>query len=120
MIKEIYTRSPEDPNYKYGLIEFSDDIESILTKIRMILGTRPGQVFGDYKFGVAIEDIIFQTNWNKEQIETLINDQISEYIKGYKYNIRAEVSFGKTNEGSDYALIEISINEQKIMGIIVD
>lgn len=121
MVKEIYTRSPEDPNFKFGLLEFSDPIESILTKIRMILGTRPGQVLGDYKFGVPIEDLIFETNWNTTQIQSMINNQIMDYIKeATKYRINAEVKLGKSDDGTDYGLIEISINEQKLIGFIVD
>lgn len=121
MVKEIYTRSPQDPNFRYGLLEFNDTIESILTKLRMIFGTKPGQVLGDYRFGIPIEDIIFQTNWNKTQIQSIINDQIREYVKeSLQYKITAEVKLGKSDEGSDYALIDISINEQKLIGFIVD
>ena len=62
MIRDIYTRNPEDPNYVYGVLEHSDVVESIITKIKMILGTSAGQVFGDLGFGIGIEDLIFETS----------------------------------------------------------
>ena len=30
MVKEIYIRNPEDPNYRYNIFEHNDPIESII------------------------------------------------------------------------------------------
>jgi hypothetical protein len=119
MVKEIYVRNPEDPNYKYGVLESDDAIENIITKIRTILGTRQGQVLGDVNFGVPIEDLVFETRINKFELEERIRGQIFQYIsEASQYQIDPKVSFGKT-EGYDYCIIDFFINREKIIGILV-
>ena len=65
MIKEIYTRSQND-NLYVDILEHNNDIESILSQIRLILGTRRGEVLGNYNFGCGIEDLVFSTKFNKD------------------------------------------------------
>jgi len=120
MIRDIYIRNPKDPNFQFGILEHSDRIESIISKIKMILGTSQGQALGDVNFGVGIEDLIFETRINKLEVEEKIKRQISQYIEESKdYKIDPNVSFGRAPEGYDYALIDIYINEQKVIGVLV-
>jgi hypothetical protein len=119
MTQDIYTRSPSDPNYVFGLYSHSDPIESILTQIKMILGTTPGQVFGNINFGIGLDNLIFETRINKNELEEKIKGQIYQYIEEAKdYSIRPEVSFGR-DAGSDFAIIDIYINDKKTTGILV-
>jgi hypothetical protein len=119
MIKDLYIRNPQDPNFVYGVLEHSNVIESIITKIKMLMGTRQGQLIGDLNFGLGIEDLIFETRINKLQLEEKIKAQISQYISETKdYSIKPVVSFGRA-DGYDYALIDIFIEEQKVIGILV-
>jgi hypothetical protein len=118
MIKDLYIRNPEDPNFQYGLLEHSSVIESIITKIKMILGTRQGSVIGDLNFGIGIEDLIFETRINSLQLEESIKNQFVIYIAESKdYQITPKVSFGREN-GYDYAIIDIFIDNVKIFGIL--
>ena len=120
MVREIYNRSPQDPNFKYGILEHSDPIESIISKIKMILGTSQGQVLGDLNFGVGLEDLIFETRINKMELEERIKSQINQYVDESKdYQIDPRVSFGRANEGYDYAVVDIFINNQKIIGVLI-
>ena len=120
MIKDIYIRNPEDPNFTYGILEHSDAIESIISKIKMILGTRQGQILGDLNFGVGIEDMIFETRINKTQVEEKIKEQFSLYIsETADYRIVPSVSFGQA-DGYDYAVIDIFIDEQKVIGLLIN
>lgn len=119
MIKDIYIRNPEDPNYVYGVFEHEDVIESIIAKIKMILGTRQGQLLGDVNFGVSIEDLIFETRINKFDLEEKIRRQITQYVSEAKqYKIDPKVSFGKT-EGYDYCVIDFYINNARALGVLV-
>ena len=119
MIRDIYIRNPEDPNYVYGVLEHSDAIESIITKVKMILGTTPGQIFGDLGFGVGIEDLIFETKINKKDLEEKIQMQFERYISETKdYQIRSNVQFGKA-EGYDYAVIDIYVSNEKVVGLLI-
>ncbi len=119
MIRDLYIRDPRDVNYKYGVLEHSDAIESIITKVKMILGTSQGQVFGDLNFGIGIEDLVFETRVNKMELEERIKSQISQYVTESKdYKINPRVSFGKA-DGYDYCVIDIFVNDQKISGVLV-
>ena len=119
MIKDIYIRNPEDPNYIPGLYEYEDVIESIISKIKVILGTRQGQVLGDVNFGIPIEDLVFETKINKFELEEKIKEQIHQYIsEASRYKIEPKVSFGNTGS-YDYCIIDFYINGQKTAGIIV-
>jgi len=119
MIQEIYTRSPEDPNFKINVLDHSDPIESIISKIKMIFGTRQGQVIGDLNFGIGLEDLVFETRVNKLQLEEDIKRQIDEYVsESAEYRIRPSVSFGRA-DGYDYCVIDIFIDDQRTFGILV-
>jgi len=119
MLKEIYIRTPEDPNFVINVLDHSDPIESIISKVKMILGTRKGEVIGDFNFVLGIEDLIFETRINKLHLEEDIKRQINQYISEAKdYNIRGEVIFGKTT-GYDFCVIDIYIDNVKTAGILV-
>jgi len=119
MIKDLYIRNPEDPNYSYGTLEHSSVIESIITKIKMILGTRQGSVIGDLNFGLGIEDLIFETRINALQLEEKMKNQFSIYIaESRDYQITPKVTFGR-EVGYDYAICDIFINGNKVFGVLV-
>ena len=119
MIRDIYIRNPEDPNYVYGVFDHDDAIESIISKIKMILGTRQGEVLGDVNFGVSIEDLVFETRINKFELEEQIRRQITQYVsEARQYDIRPKVSFGQT-ETYDYCVIDFFINNTKALGVLV-
>ncbi len=120
MIRDIYTRDPADPNYVFGEYEHQDPIESIITKVKMILGTTQGQVFGDMNFGVGLEDLLFETRLNKFELEEQITKQIYQYVsEAADYKIKSDVKFGRSQTGYDYAVIDIYIEESRVIGILV-
>ena len=120
MIRDIYTRDPEDPGFVFGEYEFSDPIESIITKIKMILGTTQGQVLGDMNFGIGLEDLVFESRLNKFELEEEITKQIYQYVsEAQNYKIKASAKFGKSQNGYDYCVVDIYIEEQRVVGILV-
>jgi len=119
MISDLYIRNPEDPNYVYGILSHDDPIESIIAKIKMILGTRQGQLLGDINFGVSIEDLVFETKINKFDLENKIRNQIFQYIsETANYKIEPIISFGKA-EGYDYCVLDFLINDNKVFGVLI-
>jgi hypothetical protein len=118
MIKDIYIRNPDDINFRF-ILEHSDPIESIVSKIRMLMSTRQGSVLGDLNFGLGIEDLVFETKINKMQLEEKIKSQFNQYIsETADYKIDPQVSFGNA-DGYDYCVIDIFINEEKVVGILI-
>ena len=64
-MRELYMKDKEDPAYKEGILEISDEVDMIVTQIKMILYTKPGEILGAPDFGVALEDQLFVFNINE-------------------------------------------------------
>ena len=121
MIKEIYIRPESDPNFDGELLEFSDETESILTQLRVVLGTSPGEVLGEYTLGVEIENAVFNTKRAAQDVVKDINTQIGNYVyPGPNTSVSCTVDFGDSGKGYDYAVIDIYINGKRSMGVLVD
>ena len=121
MIKEIYIRDENDPYFEPGIIDYSNEMENIVSQIKMILGTRKGQVLGDYDFGVDLEYMVFNTKVAANEVKKKIDEQISLYVKhSPKITITTDVNFGDSGLGYDYAVIDIYINGGKAIGFLID
>lgn len=122
MIKEIYCRMPGDQNYDSSILDTNDEIENLLQRIRVCLGTKPGKILGDPEFGIDLEEYVFNMSYNADDIEKDIKAVIDQYVTPLyegKYDISVDVNFGKdASLNYDYMLIDISINNVKAMGII--
>lgn len=120
MIREIYTREPSDPNYVDHMLDVNDPIEEIVTKVRMILGTVPGEVLGFRNLGVDIEKLVFQTQKSAQNIEQEIFDSLNEYVNGMsQLYVTVKVQFGH-GESSDYATIDVMVNDERVSGFVVE
>ena len=121
MIKEIYIRNEKDPYFVPGVIDYSNEIERVVSEIKMILGTEKGDVFGDYNFGVDLNYMVFNTKKSAEDVAKEIDDQIREYVSvGDNISIESKVNFGQSEKGYDYAIVDIYINGRKSIGFLVD
>lgn len=121
MIKEIYIRDESDPYFEKGIIDYSNEMENIVSQIKMILGTRKGQVLGDYDFGVDLEYMVFNTRASAGVVKSKIDEQISMYVNhSPKITIETDVNFGDSGLGYDYAIIDIYINGGKAIGFLID
>lgn len=121
MIKEIYIRTEDDPYYNPYTIDYVDETEYVISQIRMILGTKPGDVFGSTSFGVDIEYVVFNTKKSAEEAADEIREQIQTYVKydHDRLSVDVSVDFGRGDNGADYAIINIEINGAKVLGFSV-
>lgn len=122
MIRDIYNRLPTDRAYKID-IETSDEIVQILQQIKMILGTNPGDVLGSPYMGVNLKQFVFNYSIDKRTLQEMILSEIRNYCyyDQHKFNIQVDINFGKSHDSSgDYAVIDISINEIKYLGIMLN
>jgi hypothetical protein len=121
MVKEIYIRNEEDPMFVEGIIEYSNEIENVISKIRMLLGTTPGEVLGDLNFGIDIEYLVFNTKESAYAIQGKLNELLQAYVPSSKnYSISTQINFGKTANGSDFGIVDVFINEHKAIGFLID
>ena len=99
-----------------------DETEQILQQIRMVLGTKPGQVLGSYEFGIDLSKFLFRMNYTEEQILYLVNLVIAQKVvyDAAKYQVYATVDYGHNiDDTSDYGVIDIVVNQKKCLGILV-
>lgn len=121
-MKDIYNRLPTDRAYNIQL-ETSDEIEMILAQIKMVLGTKPGDILGEPYFGTDIKKYIFSLDYKQDEINQIVQEGILQNIvyDEAKYQVSVTVNFGKDHyAGSDYACIDIQINQRPCLGIIVN
>lgn len=122
MIREIYCKLPSDLDYKLQ-VESMNAATNLLQQIKVVLGTKPGEVLGAPMFGVNLEKYLFLMNYNKDEIKQMIIYEISQHVvyDPNLFTLSIDISFGhNANDAYEYALIDIVINEQKCMGIIVN
>ena len=74
-IREIYCKLPTDLDYE-AKVESTDEAANILQQIKVVLGTKPGEVLGNPMFGCDLEKYLFSMNYNKEEILQMINYEI--------------------------------------------
>jgi hypothetical protein len=85
MLREIYNRDPEDPNYKADQLEVTDPLEACLGKIKMMLFTRKGEVLGDPSFGLDLETLIYDMDLSENAIRQEVQDNIKAYIPEFEF-----------------------------------
>lgn len=85
MLREIYNRDPEDPNYKENQLEVTDALEACLGKIKMMIFTRRGEVLGDPSFGLDLEEYIYDLELSEGAIRKEIQNNIKAYIPEFEF-----------------------------------
>ena len=120
-VKEIYIRPENDPYYEPDIIDYQNETESVISQIRMILGTTNGRVLGDYNFGIDLENMVFNTVKSSEDILSQLNEQIDRYVHhSDNIDISCQINFGDSGEGYDFAVLDIYINGVKNIGFLID
>src|SRR3989304_1417726 len=67
--RERYMRNSDDPNFKDNLLEVSDEIEILISQIKMILLTDQGDILGAPDFGMSLESLLFTFDANAFTVE---------------------------------------------------
>lgn len=119
MSRDLYMLSPEDGNYKDGILEVTDELRMLVDQIRMILLTKPGEVLGAPDFGVALEDQLFTFSVNEYTLKSMLTDQVLKFCPlSDKYQVSFDVKFAKGTV-RDICLIDTKINGSPVFGVLV-
>lgn len=112
-------RDPSDPKFREGVFEIENALDVLLGQIRMILFTRPGDVIGRLGFGIDLEREVFSMSTSNSSIESLVSKAIYEHCPDASdFNVRVKASFFY-GSSRDICLIDIFVDEFKIMGIVL-
>lgn len=121
MIREIYLRDANDPYYEAGVFDYINDVENLVTQLRVLLGTKKGEVLGEYGFGTDIRYLVFNTVKNSSKIESEISELISKYVYVRDgLDVSVKMNFGKDNKERPYGVVDVYINGVKTIGFLVD
>lgn len=119
--REVYHRTPEDPNYLQDRVDETDEIQALIQQIKMVMFTRQGQVMGVNKYGVSIEDYLFRFGLSLPRVRTIITEQINKFIPlSHRYSVEVELGYlSQNDEESNTVFIDFTINNEKAFGTIV-
>ena len=117
--REIYMRDPDDSNFKSDLLEVTDEVELLITQIKMILLTNQGDILEAPDFGMSLEDLLFTFDANAFTIENKLQDQMLKFSPlAYRFDVRFEVKFFRGTV-QDIGLIDVLINGSRAFGVTV-
>ena len=118
---DIYNRLATDQSF-IPQIETDDEMEQLISQIKMILGTTQGDVLGQPYFGSNIKRYVFSLSYNQQEVSQYIMDTIVNNIEydHSKFYVNVSVDFGNdVYNKSDYAVINIDINQKRKLGIMM-
>jgi hypothetical protein len=79
-MREIYNRDPLDPDYNPYQLETTDPTEICVGQLKMLLLTNKGEVLGDPKFGLNIEDLVFNLELSETSIRKELDLALNVYV----------------------------------------
>jgi hypothetical protein len=77
---EIYNKDPEDFNYKENILEITNPTDICVGQLKMMLVTNRGEVLGDPKFGLNLEDLVFSLDLSESSLRERINEHLRIYV----------------------------------------
>lgn len=118
-MRDIYIRNEDDPKFNPNILEVSNNLELLISKLFMLLNTREGDVLGDVGFGLNLEDYIFTFDFSEDRLKEEISKKIYIYIPELnEYDFKIEV---KRFRGTvrDMVLLDFFIDGRKTVGVLV-
>lgn len=120
MIKDFYIRSENDPYYRDNIVETRTETDALVNQIKITLGTTPTFVLGEPRFGISLEQYLFQFDINADSISVEINEQINNFSElASIYNIKMDVKKVKTPDNKTALLADMQIDGKNILGFLV-
>ena len=117
-VRDFYMRSEEDPNYKKGILEVSDNTEEAISQVKMTLLTEKGSVLGDPDFGLDVNKYLFDFDVDPFGLSNDANNQIDKYVSASKLkNITVTPSKFTDDKDRDVFVLEIGIDGDNPFGI---
>lgn len=117
---DIYFKNPTESSYIETELDTDSDLDNLLSQIKMMLFTNTGNVLGSPDLGLNLEQLIFETNYNKYTILNIIKNHQFKYLKydKRKYTVEFDLEFIQGTV-RDIGILNIKINGQSILDVFV-
>ena len=119
MPNDIYIRTEGDTGFIANVIEIEDELAQLLLQIEVLLFTRKGDILGDHRVGINLEDYLYSLGSSASEINGLVTDQINSYCPlSKKYRPIIKTRFFK-GTARDIAVIDITLTDGRSTGIVI-
>jgi hypothetical protein len=114
-IREFYMRSESDPKFVKDQIEVYDDLEAIISHIRMTLLTKKGEVLGQPTFGIDVESYLFEFSVDPFSLSNEATEQVEQFVpESKKRNMSITPGIYTDDRGGrEVFVLSIGIEDQK-------
>ena len=117
-LKDIYMRSEDDPNYKKGILQISDNTEEAISQVKMTVLTEKGRVLGEPDFGLDVNKYLFDFDTDPFGLSNEANQQIERYVSSSKIkNIDVTPAKYTDEKDRDVFVLKINIDGDNEFGI---
>lgn len=118
-MRDLYLRDPSDPFFKQGILEVTDEIQILISQVKMLLMTNRGEVLGAPDFGANLEEQLFTLSLNEYSLRSMLNDQTLKFIPLHtKYMVDYSVKFIKGTI-RDICVIDVMVNNIPAFGVVI-
>lgn len=111
---DFYFRNQNDPNFKDGILQVTDEIENTVQQVRMTLLTKKGEVLGEPDFGFDSDKYVFEfDNFSTKVIDQDANEQVRDYVmmaKKYQLEVQSGYLDGIDDEFRPGLVLNVKIN----------
>lgn len=116
---DLFFRETDLSVFAERFLEIESDLDIFITQIQMILSTPRGSVYNNPQFGNALQQYLHELRADGSEMKNHIEGQIKQFCPLHtEIPFTVEVNFFK-GQISDVAVIDISIDSRKVLGIIV-
>lgn len=113
MLRDIYLRNEDDPRYVPNKMEENDNIQDLVEQLKMLFATSPGEVIAYPFYGLNLEDMLFEFDFDQDEILQEIDRQYFEYIGPYFPGVNVEFDvYISEGEISRTMIIDVYINKE--------
>jgi phage baseplate assembly protein W len=113
MLRDIYLRNEDDPLYIENKMEENDNIKDLVEQLKMLFATSPGEVIAHPFYGLNLEDMLFEFDFEQDEILQEIDRQYFEYIGPYFPGVNVEFNvYVSEGEISRTMIIDVYINNE--------
>lgn len=113
MLRDIYLRNEDDPKYIANKMEENDNIQDLVEQLKMMFATSPGEVIAFPGYGLDLEAMLFEFDFEQKEILQEIDSQYFQYIQPYFSGVNVEFDvYVSDGEISRTMIIDVYINSE--------
>jgi hypothetical protein len=116
---DMYFRENNLNVFGEKFIEIESDLDLFITQIQMILDTPLGSVYNNPRFGNSLSRYLHEFNADGKEMRTHVQGQIQLFCPLHRdIPFSVDVKFFQGETGN-LAVVDISIDARKVLGVIV-